>query len=82
MLLNGQTAQSSEDARPPDVPTEEFFEEVLLSYRLLFGQDDRSWKAFSPMIPLCAEQNGGLSLETSWDCDPLLSVLCEKSCTS
>jgi hypothetical protein len=80
-LLNDHAARSSEDARAPDVATDDLFEEVLLSYRLLFGQDDRSWKAFSRMVPLWEEQRGRVSWETSWDCDPLLPVLCGRSCT-
>jgi hypothetical protein len=80
-LLNDHAARSSEDARAPDVATDELFEEILLSYRLLFGQDDRSWKAFSRMAPVWEEQRGRSSWETSWDCDPLLLVLCGRSCT-
>ena len=80
-LLNDHAARSSEDARAPDVATDELFEEVLLSYRLIFGQDDRSWKAFSRMAPLWEEQRGRLPWEATWDCDPMLAVLCGKSCT-
>jgi hypothetical protein len=55
--------------------TPEYFREVLLSYRLIFGQDKASWKAFSKKI---------LTLEEHWDCsdrhsndaDPMLRILC------
>lgn len=80
-LLNDHAARSSEDVRAPDVPTEEFFVEILLSYRLIFGQDERSWKAFSKMEPVWQEQRGRSSWETTWDCDPMLYVLCGKSPT-
>jgi hypothetical protein len=81
-LLNDHAARIYEDVRAPDVPTEEFFEEILLSYRLIFGQDDRSYKAFSRMVPVWQEQRGRTSWETSWDCDPMLYILCGSSATS
>ena len=62
--------------------TEEFFEEILLTYRLIFGQDDRSYKAFSRMVPVWEEQRGRTSWETTWACDPMLLILCGKSATS
>ena len=61
---------------------EAFFEEILLTYRLIFGQDDRSYKAFSRMVPVWEEQRGRTSWETSWACDPMLLILCGKSATS
>jgi hypothetical protein len=64
------------------VPTEQFFEEILLTYRLIFGQDDRSYKAFSRMVPVWEEQRGRASWETTWACDPMLLILCGKSATS
>jgi hypothetical protein len=50
-----------------------------LSYRLIFGQDERSYKAFSRMVPLWEEQRGRSSWETNWDCDPMLHVICGQS---
>jgi hypothetical protein len=55
--------------------TPEYFREVLLSYRLIFGQDRRSWKAFQKKLRTYAER---------WDCsdrqsddgDPMLRTLC------
>jgi len=79
-LLNDHAARSSEDVSAPDVAPDNLFREILLSYRMIFGQDDRSWKAFKNMIPLLEEQRGRSSWETTWDCDPLLSVLCGSSC--
>jgi hypothetical protein len=64
------------------VLTEEFFEEILLTYRLIFGQDDRSYKAFSRMVPVWEERRGRTSWETTWACDPMLFILCGKSATS
>jgi hypothetical protein len=81
-LLNDHAAMNSEDVRTPDVPTDKFFQEILLSYRLIFGQDDRSWRAFSRMVPVWEGQHGCVSRETTWDCDPMLLVLCGKSTTS
>jgi len=80
-FLEDYAARSTEDSSAPDVPTDEIFKELLLSYRLLFGQDARSWKAFSRMIPVWEEQRGRSSWENSWDCDPILYVLCGRSCT-
>jgi hypothetical protein len=64
------------------VLTEQFFEEILLTYRLIFGQDDRSYKAFSRMVPVWEEQRGRTSWEMTWACDPMLLILCSKSATS
>jgi hypothetical protein len=79
-LLNDHAARTCEDVRTPDVPTDELFEEILLSYRLIFGQDERSWKSFSSTIPARNEQQA--LTESSWACDPLLYTLCGKSCSS
>ena len=78
-FLNDYAARTSEDARAPDIAPGRIFQEILLSYRVLFGQDSRSWKAFKNMGPLVEEQRGRSSWETTWDCDPLLSVLCGRS---
>jgi hypothetical protein len=61
--------------------TPEYFREVLLSYRLIFGQENASWKAFQKKLP---------TLEDHWDCsdrqsndgDPMLRTLCGSSYTS
>jgi hypothetical protein len=52
---------------------------MLLSYRLIFGQDERSYKAFSRMVPVWEEQRGRAHRENMWDCDPMLHTLCGKS---
>ncbi|KAL8950291.1 MAG: hypothetical protein Q9222_003657 [Ikaeria aurantiellina] len=56
----------------PDPEPHEFFRDVLLSYRLLFGQNRRSWKAFNKMY---ADADG---VTKSGDVlhDPLLRRLC------
>jgi hypothetical protein len=59
----------------------EYFREVLLSYRLIFGQGKASWKAFKKKLPILEEQ---------WDCsdkqsddgDPMLRTLCCSSYNS
>jgi len=76
-LLDDHAARNSEDATPPDIPTDEFFEEIIRSYRLLFGQDDRSWKAFARLIPTL--EGSSQADETTWACDPLLFTLCGTS---
>jgi hypothetical protein len=64
------------------VLTEQFFEEILLTYRLIFGQDDRSYKAFSRMVPVWEEQRGRTSWEMTWAGDPMLLILCGQSAIS
>lgn len=79
-LLNDHAESYCEDVNPPDIPTDEFFEEILSSYRLIFGQDERSWKACSKMLTKLEEKQGqGKSI---WACDPLLQILCGQSSTS
>jgi hypothetical protein len=62
------------------VPSDQFFKELLLTYRVLFGQDETSYKAFHRSLP---------NYDRDWDCsgkdpdqisDPLLPILCGKSC--
>jgi hypothetical protein len=55
--------RSANDPRPED-----FFREILLSYRIIFGQDGRSWRAFK-------KESSELSKDRSCS-DPLLSLLC------
>lgn len=81
-LLIDHATRQYEDVRAPEVLTEQFFKEILLTYRLIFGQDDRSYKAFSRMVPVWEEQCGRASWETTWACDPMLLTLCGKSATS
>ncbi|KAI9767663.1 MAG: hypothetical protein M1840_005534 [Geoglossum simile] len=81
-LFNDHAARSSEDVRIPDVPTDKFFKETLLSYRLIFGQDDRSWRAFSQLARSQETYRGQTFWEATWDCDPMLLTLCGKSATS
>jgi len=81
-LLNNNAARSSENVTEPEVPSQDFFREILLSYRVIFGQDERSWKAFSRIIPAWEDRvdlSSNPSWESSWDCDPLLHVLCGRS---
>src|ERR1700730_9593409 len=52
------------------VSVDSFFRELLVTYRVLFGQDEASWKACQRH---CSRQTSDQWL------DPLLSILCEKS---
>lgn len=63
-----------------DDPSEErsFFKEMLLSYRLIFGQDKRSWQAFTN-ISNKWDPAWSRSDKTSLDHDPLLPILCGQS---
>jgi hypothetical protein len=80
-LFNDHAERNCEDVNVPDVPIEEFFVELLLTYRLLFGQDDRSWRAFSRMVSLTGDDQNPI-VQGNWSCDPLLLTLCGKSCES
>ena len=51
----------------------EFYREVLLSYRLIFGQDRTSFYDFNKM-----SQKSGLNKHETHD--PMLAVLCGQSC--
>jgi hypothetical protein len=55
--------------------TEDYFRELLLTYRLLFGQDMKSHKLFSKKVS---------KIKDKWkrepDIDPLLQILCGSSC--
>jgi len=79
-LLDDHAARNCEDVTTPDIPAEEFFEEIIRTYRLLFGQDEKSWKAFAHQVPTLA--NPTQTAPAIWACDPLLYVLCGISCTS
>jgi hypothetical protein len=57
---------------------QDYFREVLLSYRLLFGQDHKSWKAFQAKIAEWGE-NWNCSDPNSEDKDDMLLILCGKS---
>lgn len=89
-LLIDQSNRLHEDVRAPDVLTEQFFREILLTYRLIFGQDERSHRAFSRSIPVWEEKQQQHSptaeppsTPSSWDgwwaSDPMLLTLCGKS---
>jgi len=79
-LLNDHAERFCEDVNTPDIPTALLFEEILRSYRLIFGQDERSWKAFSKMLTKVEEDQGQERAISA--CDPLLLVLCGQSSTS
>lgn len=79
-LLNDHAKRLFEDVNPPDIKPILLFEEILRSYRLIFGQDERSWKAFSKILTKIEEDQGqGRSISA---CDPLLRVLCGQSSAS
>jgi hypothetical protein len=61
-----------ESDEEPFVPTGSFFRELLLTYRVLFGQDKRSFQAFRRC---CTKQDAHYAL------DPLLPILCDRSWT-
>lgn len=79
-LINDHAANNCEDVHIPDVPADEFFQEMLLSYRLIFGLDDRSWRAFSRLKTTREEQQ--VFGETAIIWDPLLSTVCGQSASS
>ena len=90
-ILKNHAAKSNEDVAETEVPIDEFFEEILLSYRLMFGQDERSWKAMAMkrvLTPLMPTREGHTispashASDTTLDCDPLLHVLCDGSADS
>ena len=56
----------------PDPEPHEIFKDVLLSYRLLFGQNSGSWKAFRKDY----HDFDGITRNGEILCDPLLSKLC------
>ena len=57
----------------------DYFREILLSYRLLFGQDRHSWREFKRDPTLSSNQDGSIKHEASDVDDPLLHRLCGKS---
>jgi len=77
-FLNDHAERFCEDVSTPDIPPYEFFEEILRSYRIIFGQDERSWKAFSKMLSKLEEHDR----QGIWACDPLIRILCGQSATS
>jgi len=78
-FLNDHAESYCEGVNPPDIPIDEIFKEILRSYRLIFGQDDRSWRAFSKILNKLEEQGQGKSTGAF---DPLLRILCGQSSTS
>jgi hypothetical protein len=79
-LINDHAANNCEDVHVPDVPADDFFGEMLLSYRLIFGLDDRSWRAFSRLKATREEQQ--VSGDTAIVWDPLLATVCGQSASS
>lgn len=53
---------------------------MIRSYRLLFGQDDRSWKACAPLV--AAIESPAHGFEGVGPCDPLLRIVCGQSSLS
>ena len=60
----------------PDWFYDEYFREVLLSYRLIFGQSTRSWKAFKRNRSARPNSHEALQKNDSASKDPLLRRLC------
>jgi hypothetical protein len=73
--LRGETIQDSVSA------TNNFFHEFLLTYRLIFGQDARSWKLFTQEMQQCRRSRLTCFLDLP-DTDPLLTTLCGQDCGS
>jgi hypothetical protein len=63
----------SDSAKEPVVPSESLFREILLTYRVLFGQDESSFRAFQ------RSRSGQCAPPGS---DPMLPILCERIWTS
>lgn len=61
-----------ESEKEPVMPADSLFRELLLTYRVLFGQDERSFRAFQRS---CSRK------DTKYASDPLLPVLCDRSWT-
>src|SRR5450432_2865422 len=69
--------------KEPLVPADSFFREVLLTYRVLFGQDERSRRAFQRSCSGSGPNaHPSSSSSSSSSSDPLLPILCEKSWTT
>lgn len=60
-------------------PTSDFFREMLLTYRLLFGQDSKSFRLFAKEMASRPNSRARCVLELP-DADPLLLSLCARSC--
>lgn len=73
-LLTDRAMSAHELDKEPVVPTDAFFREVLLTYRVLFGQDERSGRAG---LRCCARQE-----DAHRPADPMLALLCGKPCTA
>ncbi|MCJ1393043.1 hypothetical protein MMC18_005915 [Xylographa bjoerkii] len=58
--------------------TSEFFREVLLSYRLIFGQQPRAWRAFNKSLKHW-DKSWHCSPGNAPDADPMLTLLCGQS---
>jgi hypothetical protein len=72
-LLTDHVMSVHELDKEPVVPTDSFFRELLLTFRILFGQDERSVRAG---LRCCAGQ------DTHRLADPMLALLCGKPWTT
>jgi hypothetical protein len=79
-LLNDNAADSCGDVHKPDIRTDLFFKEMLLTYRLLFSQDEKSCRAFLRMA--AARESSRIPVDMTWASDPLLFTICGKSSAS
>ncbi|MCJ1400648.1 hypothetical protein MMC11_003856 [Xylographa trunciseda] len=79
-LFNAQYSSSftASSSQSDDDHTSEFFREVLLSYRLIFGQQPRAWRAFNKALKQW-NRSWHCSPGNARDADPMLSLLCGQS---
>lgn len=71
-------ARDIEDARigaQPNISATAFFQEMLLTYRLIFGQNSKSWQLFHKEMSRLAKKNRQ-SIFSMKNADPLLPILC------
>lgn len=68
------THNSSKFANPNDDPAAEYFKEVLISYRLIFGQTRSSYRDFNSLVSKKSLIWFGTGIV-----DPLLPVICGHS---
>ncbi|KAH8602771.1 hypothetical protein B0O99DRAFT_9013 [Bisporella sp. PMI_857] len=80
-LFKDHAERNCEDVTVSNSSADGFFYEVLMSYRLIFGQDERSWKAFSRTMPTWEDDQSSSECTATLN-DPLLQVLCGKSSTA
>jgi hypothetical protein len=68
----GRPSREHPSAAPKRVKPQDLYREVLLTYRVVFGQDKKSWKAWRRYY---SKEIGRFNPETA---DPLLKSLCGK----